>query len=678
MQACMKVALAQLVAILVLALFAQGLGAQTDDIRSGFKKLDAAEEQRLRAVLAEPVPRGTLLDTLRQHFLQKEEAALSLSDDMQREVVLRAAVAALPDLVFKSGLAGLLWTTGRGEEGIRLMREVVAQSDPFGGAFRLAAVARYNVQQNDQAAGRAAIEEVFAKIKSATPIANSDIARYELARAFSIGRQSLSLLEERLGHFPLAIEAATLAERDARNALLFVSKTPYRGPRDKALALILIGQSIERKLNAYREGGRLQDAENALAEYLRFAADSQLPSEFLSRIYVTAGRLRFSQREFAQSEQLTRKADTVLESLGRALTRRTDQARDIVLALSGQQRWADALREVERLDLLAGDDVKLKNLVRFSFERAVVYLGNRRYAEAAALFDSVAQENRERYPDTHFFVAQPLGLQGAALWRTGISESKAKALPLLKTAVRDYMAPANADFLENIGIRKELREIVFAAYLEATAESPGEDVTQAIGAADWVRGGVVQEALGDAAVRAAANTPELVDVVRREQDAKNEVAGIRRFLTGETGTANSPLPGIAAKMRERIAVLEGERAKLQIEIKAKFPDYERLVRPVPPTVQDIARQLELQQALLLLLPTPEAVYVWAVVADRPAGFVRVALPEAQVNALVTGLRHQLDFAYGSATGTRYDSAAAFELYDKWLAPLAKVWQGRPN
>ena len=306
----------------------------------------------------------------------------------------------------------------------------------------------------------------------------------------------------------------------------------------------------------------------------------------------------------------------------------------------------------------------------------MVYLGNQRYAEAAPLFENVARGRRGLYGDTHFFTAEAVGLYGAALWRTGIPENLAKALPLLQASVRDHMAPANADFLENIGIRKELREIVFAAYLEAMANTPDEDATQAIGAADWVRGGVVQEALGDAAVRAAASTPALSDVVRREQDTKNEVAGIRRYLAGESGSANAPLPVIAAQMRERIAVLEGERAKLQAEIKTKFPDYERLVRPTPPTMQDIARQLEPQQALLMFLPTPEAVYVWAVAADRPAGFVRVAMTEAQVNALVAGLRQQLDFAHGSTTGTQYNSGAAFELYDRLLAPLAKVWQGK--
>ena len=45
--------LVRLVTILILATLALGLGAQTDDLSAGQKKLDPAEVRRLRAVLAE-------------------------------------------------------------------------------------------------------------------------------------------------------------------------------------------------------------------------------------------------------------------------------------------------------------------------------------------------------------------------------------------------------------------------------------------------------------------------------------------------------------------------------------------------------------------------------------------------------------------------------------------------
>ena len=667
--------LVRLVTILLLATLALRLGAQTDDLSAGQKKLDPAEVTRLRAVLAEPVPRGALLDDLRRHFREKEVAANALGDNAQWTAILREAVRLLPDSDLKGRLARRLIARHEFSEGNALMRQALAVADPYYGALLSANIACDLYDQFENDAARVAITEAERKVKIAQPDARSDGAKRTLFLASFRISNCLSLLEERFGRYAKAVDAAENAEKSARSAEVLSTE---RDPLTRSVSRAYVAESILRKREAYTAAGRMQDAEKALADRIRYTRDVQLPAYYFADIFSSASDLRFAQREFAQSEQLIRKSDAVLAGLGWAPThyRRTEKAAALLLALAAQKKWPDALREVQRLDNLAGVDETLKSQVRYTFERAVVHLGNERYADAASLFEMAAQFNRKQNSDSHFFVAQAAGLQGAALWRTGLPENKAKARPLLKAAVRDYMAPANADFVENIGIRKELREIVFAAYLDAMTNTTGEDATQAIGAADWVRGSIVQEALSDAAVRAAASTPALADVVRREQDAKNEVAGIRRYLAGETGSANSPLPVIAAQMRERIAVLEGERTKLQAEIKAKFPDYERLVRPMPPTVQDIARQLDPQQALLMLLPTSEAVYVWAVAADRPAGFVRVSLTEAQVNALVAGLRHQLDFAYGSTTGIQYNSGAAFELYDRLLAPLAKVWQGK--
>lgn len=667
--------LRRLVALAVLLVLAPGVRAQSDEIGEGFNKPDAAEEQRLRALLAQPVPDGALFETLRRHFREKEVAAFKLGDTAQIVSLRREAVRRLPDPVLKNNLARELLGQGQVVEGNALMREAVAAANPYDGAYMLANIVCDLFNQKQPEAARAALAELAVKIKAAEPGAKADWQKRELFRATSRRAGCLAVQERGLARHAQAIAAAEEAELYGRKALALL--VAEQNPRTRLFTHMSVADSIAIRLETYRMAGRLQDSEKALADYLRFAREVQLPADYLSGIYYTAGKLRFSQREFAEAERLAHKSEEVLAGLGRtplhgARTRRVQQ---LIIALSGQRKWAEALREVERLDQLAGEDAKLKQQVRYPYERGVVYFGNRRYAEAAALFESVAKGTRDVHGATHFFTAQAVGMQGAALWRSGLAENQARALPLLKAAVRDYMAPANADYLENLGYRKERREEIFAAYLDALARTPGEDATAALGAADWVRGGVVQEALNDAAVRAAAATPQLAAVVRREQDAKHEIASLRQYLAGEAGAANSPLPQVAAQMRQRIAVLEEQRITLHAEIKAGFPDYAQLVRPTPPTVAEIARQLAPEQALLLLLPTPEAVYVWAVAADRPAAFVRAGLDEAQVGALVRRLRRDLDFAAG-ADASRFDSAAAFALYDALLAPLAAVWRGK--
>jgi len=86
--------------------------------------------------------------------------------------------------------------------------------------------------------------------------------------------------------------------------------------------------------------------------------------------------------------------------------------------------------------------------------------------------------------------------------------------------------------------------------------------------------------------------------------------------------------------------------------------------------------MDTAQALLMLLPTQHAVYVWAVAADRPASFARVEMSEVHLNELVSGLRAQLDFGASSQAAKSFNNKAAFELYSQLLAPVSPVLQGK--
>lgn len=661
---------------IVLVLVASDLVAQTEEIVGKFRKLDPADEQRLREMLARPLPSNLPANQRNELLLQKESAARLLGDDVQIEAVAREAVKALPGNADKlDKLASILILKGQFEEGNALRRESIAASKPAHAALLTATATCDLYLQNQDHAARVWQVEVDRRIKIATESWKDDADKNFVFRARGRQAYCISLLEGRSGRLAEAISAADSAEQHARKAMEYVDKV---GATQRLNTRFNLAVYLRQRVEAYRSGGRMQDAEKALADFIQFSREAQLEPRSLASILQSAGNLRFSQREFSQSEELMRKADDVLARLGwpEEHPLRTESARGKIQALSGQRKWPDALQALEQLDQLAGSNPSLQRQVRYPYARGIVYLGNQRDLQAAPLFGSLAQDFARSHPIDHFLVAEATGLQGVALWRSGVPESRAHALPLLKAAVRSYMAPSNADFVENVGMRKELREWVFAAYLEAVSGTPGEDAMEAIGAADWIRAGIVQEAVNDAAARAAASNPAIADTVRREQDAKNESAGLRRYLSGEAGSSNSPLPVVAAKMRERIAVLEAERAKLRLEIKARFPDYEQLVRPAPPSIQDLASRLEPRQALLMLLPVADAVYVWAVAHDRPAGFARVAMSETRLDALVKGLRRQLDLDAGADAGVRYDSAAAFELYDRLLSPVARVWQGK--
>ncbi len=656
--------------------FATAAWGQSDEIARQFRQVTPEEDKKLRAILAEPIPEGLTIEGLRLHFGEKNAASFRLNEQGQREAVLREAVKRLPDAGLRSDLARQLMGRGQVEEANALMQQAAASANPYAATFILARIACDLINQNKHAAARKAIAENLQRVNALRTQAKQSWQKLELERAQYRNFLCLSLLEDSLGKYPASVTAAIESEKYARIALPLgmMSESPTsRGFVQESLAI-----SLGRKVYALRAAGRHGEAEVALSDYMRISNELELPAGTLASIYNLAARIRFSQREFAQAETLSAKADAALEKLGYSgiAAGRANIANTLSAVMAAQKKWPQALALYERLDVLAGDDVHTKSLIKYPFGRALANLGNARYAQSAELFRVSASDSEKAYGENHFFTVQSRGLQGVALWRMGTTEGRAQAVPLLKAAVRGYMSAANADYLENTGSRKERREDVFSTYLEAMAVTPEENAVEAMGPADWVRSGSVQDALNDAAVRAAANTPAMVDVVRLEQDAKNEIAGLRRFLSGDAGGNALQLPGVAAQMRTRIALLETERIKYQREIKAKFPDYDRLVRPSMPNAQDIAQQLDASQALLMVLPTTDAVYVWAVARDKPAAFSRVAMPETEINELVKRLRNNLDFANIKGAPTQFDNVAAYTLYQKLIAPVSTTLQDK--
>jgi CHAT domain-containing protein len=673
------------IAILLWALCAAlGLGslparAQDEDIAANVRKLSPAQEQQQRDILAQPVPSGATPADLAKHFTAKDAAAILLAEPLLRESVMQEAVRWMPtNAIFVNNLAGVLAARGEFAQ-VKALRAqaLAAAANPFVQAQMMAIHANDPYLQYKNTEALQAVDAANQRITDLTPTAAQDWQKLLLHRGSTRAALVQSAVYFRQGKYTQAAVAAEAAEQHARKALAATGKnTP---PLTVLFIHNEIAQALARKISVYRQSGRFDDAEKGLAQYLRLAREVQLPADYVSGIYATASNLRFAQREFAMAEKLARQADAALDKIGQdpLSANRVDRTVNIYMALAAQKKWPEALQTIQAQDSLAGDDAKLKARVLQRAYRATVYFGNERFAQAAPLYERTAQLNRATFGEGHFFVAQYAGMQGAALWRMGTADSKAKAVPLLKAAVRDYMAPSNADYLESNGIRKELRDYIFAAYLDAVTTTPGEDPAQAMGPADWVRTSSVQDALADAAVRAAASTPALTAIVRQEQDAKNEINGLRRYLSGEAGDASSPLPAIAQQMRQRIAELQTQRTRLQSDIKAQFPDYERLVRPTAPSVQSIAQQLNADQALVLLLPTQDAVYVWAVASDRPSQFVRAPISQTQLADTVAKLRAQLDFnQMPRGRPGRYDSESAFALYDTLLAPLAPVWKGK--
>lgn len=653
--------------------------AQDIDIEASFKKVSSEEEIRLKEILATPLKKDALKINLEIQVNEKRMAAKKLAMIDAEEAVLLEAKPLVNNPGVVNDLANIARNRGEYEKAIALHREAVELASKSRKPFFMVHVANDYVRWGRFDQARKELEKVF-------PIIDAlDRERLGLGDQIILKRSEhfayfvLSLLEQRLGKWDKSIEAANLSELAARKALS-LSNTRNNSFEKLNLAADL-GNALARRIQAFRTAGRFVDAEQALRDYLRFSSEVELPANFRSGMYIAAANLRFAQREFEQSERLARRSDEILEGLGfdALRTDRTERRRDVFIALAGQKKWQQAKAEIERLDALAKGNTAATSRIAFNFDRAYVYLGNKEPELAAPLFERVAASNVKTFGEGHFFSAQAQGMQGVALWRQGGQEPKQKALQLLKSAVSALVSTRNSDYLDQVGIRPEIRQLIIGTYIEATAELDPQSVLEALGLADWLRAGAVQEALTDAAVRSAANTQGLSELVRQEQDAKNEIRAVRAYLQGDAGNARSPLPEAAAQMRERINQLEKERVQYQAQIKVSFPDYERLVRPLPPNLDDIAKKLTSSEALLVVMPDASGVNVWAVkqVAGKAqAKFHRAPLTEVQISRNVDVLRQSLESLGTQGRLLPFDDRLAQETYKVLIAPLEDVLNDR--
>jgi CHAT domain-containing protein len=654
-----------------------------DDLETafeGFKKITAQQRANALNTINEPLSANDLLDTTRRKVGKKLVAAKILDDQIYTEKMYREAIQFLPDSYLRNNLANLLIAKGDFKEG-NLLRIAAIDTEvyPVSKILTKANQAKDYYHQFRDVEATSITEIVFKEIsilERAVLIGNE---RNTLQRALSINYSTLSLIEERVGKYAEAIFHAEESEKAALKAYALLGNSSDQFLRQ--ITAGSLGLAIQRVLSSNRVAGKFTTANLALGRYLRLAKEVELGSHVHARIYLRTADIRFQEKNFGGAASLYEKSDALYESTSMAQEHptRTGISRSLSQVYIGAKKYDAALAMFTKLDKVASTsaDEKVKSQVRYRFERSVTYIFNQKYKEADSQLKSLVKTYVERHGANHFLTLRAQGLQGVALWRTGKEENKAAAYVLLSASVKSMLNPVNVDYLENFGIRKELRDLIIDAYIDSAGQAGPAGGLDALGIADWRNGGLVQEALSDAALRSAAASPALQALVRSDQDARNEIRGLRSYLAGEAGGAASPLPAIAAQMRERIAGLEKQRTELQGNIKASFPDYERLVRPTPPTIADITEQLGQEEALLVVQPTENATYVWALAKDRPGAFARVEASESQVAGWVKALRASLDVAALPA-GRRPPFAhnAAQELYAKLIAPVQGVLQGK--
>jgi CHAT domain-containing protein/Tfp pilus assembly protein PilF len=179
-------------------------------------------------------------------------------------------------------------------------------------------------------------------------------------------------------------------------------------------------------------------------------------------------------------------------------------------------------------------------------------------------------------------------------------------------------------------------------------------------------------AVNKLAVRLAAGSDRLAELVRRDQDLAAEAETLDKAVLAAVSKEPSKRDAVAEqRSRERLAAISAERASLQKTFAGEFPDYAALSNPLPMTASEIRALLSDDEAIVVFAVLDKETHVLALTRD---GFDWKPLPlgAEALSQKVAAFRLGLDVGHASdASGKTglFDLARAYELYATLLGPV---------
>lgn len=541
-----------------------------------------------------------------------------------------------------------------------------------------------------------------------------------------------------LGDLPGAFEAASRARAQ-------MAKSEMTGDRSAPSTAAVAEALLAGAQGRWAEAEPFWRRALALVS-LTFSVQAHRSAELGASEDVGRARLRSSliealrrQGRALEAEVQAREAlQEMLDTLGPSTLEAVDTVNELALAVLDQGRAADAdalaMAALARLDALrAPADAPLRGTTRLIRVRASLVRGDRAAAgrELAALRGALG-DNRTLFeralaidPDvalvlvrtgqidealslasaghralaTSFGPTHPetLRMQSAQALALAAGGRAAEALAAFREALPHLLAHgAEPVGLVPTGQGTDWRlPIVIEGYVDLLATSAGAAAARAAGLdpaaeafrmADLARAGGAQRALTANAARAASRTPELADLVRREQDAQAQILALLGQL-GDTalaapgpagaaaGTTESRRAGRASELKRQIATLTTARHAMRSEIERRFPDYATLVAPRPTSLDEARDALRPGEALVAFLSGEARTWAWVVPREGPVAFIAAPIGRDRLLGLVETIRRGTDL--GSVVTVddvpAFDVAAAHELYRRLLEPIAPAW-----
>ncbi|MDN4987242.1 CHAT domain-containing protein [Bradyrhizobium arachidis] len=288
---------------------------------------------------------------------------------------------------------------------------------------------------------------------------------------------------------------------------------------------------------------------------------------------------------------------------------------------------------------------------------AGLYEHQQRYADAEPLYRrALAIRERALGPD-HPDVATSTSNLAFFLH---VSGRTAEALPLAeKTLAKD---------------RAQLRvvlPILFAARQQSLLPDD-RALDEALAAIQRGTQSSAASAVNKLAVRLAAGSDRLAELVRKDQDLSAESEALdKMIITAVSKPSAQRDVGSEQRSRARIAAIASERVGLQKTLAAEFPDYASLSDPLPLTVKDVQLLLSADEAMVLYSVVDKRSYAIAITRES-SDWKEIPLGADALAQKVAAFRRGLDVGKARDVAGKsglFDLALANELYVTLLGPV---------
>ncbi|WP_298884939.1 CHAT domain-containing tetratricopeptide repeat protein [uncultured Bradyrhizobium sp.] len=288
---------------------------------------------------------------------------------------------------------------------------------------------------------------------------------------------------------------------------------------------------------------------------------------------------------------------------------------------------------------------------------AGLYEHEQRYADAEPLYRrALAIRERALGPD-HPDVATSTSNLAYFLYISGRS---ADALPLAERTLANDRAQLRV-----------VLPILFAARQQSLLPVD-KALDEALAAIQRGTQSSAASAVNKLAVRLAAGTDRLAELVRKDQDLAAESDALDKAIIAAV-SKSSAQRDVASEQRSRarIATMASERTALQKTLAVEFPDYASLSNPLPLTVKDVQPLLSADEAMVVYSVVDKRSYVIAITRES-VDWKEIPLGADALAKKVTAFRRGLDVGKardGSGKSGLFDLALANELYVTLLRPV---------